>query len=152
MVLKYCITGTGRYHRIKYPPNMAIYNGLPLSNHWGPKLYDFGAIGLPCHSTICQGNEERGINLIYKVTCCVRAFVRRHYGSIFYGRTGHRDNWPPATSDHDSNRTAACLRLSKSWNPSPENQMQQHGNNKRRESWLLIGLAWLLKLGFLGRY
>jgi hypothetical protein len=41
--------------------------------------------------------------------------------------------------------------------------MQQHGSNRRRESWLLIGLAWLLKLemmvdvdtatqGFLGRY
>jgi hypothetical protein len=30
--------------------------------------------------------------------------------------------------------------------------MQQHGNNKRRELRLLIGLAWLLKLGFLGRY
>jgi hypothetical protein len=31
--------------------------------------------------------------------------------------------------------------------------MQQHDdNNRRRESWLLIGLAWLLKLGFLGRY
>jgi hypothetical protein len=30
--------------------------------------------------------------------------------------------------------------------------MQQHGNNRRRESWLLIGLTWLLKLGFLGRY
>jgi hypothetical protein len=27
--------------------------------------------------------------------------------------------------------------------------MQQHGNN-RRESRLLIGLAWLLKLGFMG--
>jgi hypothetical protein len=25
-------------------------------------------------------------------------------------------------------------------------------NNRRRESRLLIGLAWLLKLGFLGRY
>jgi hypothetical protein len=41
--------------------------------------------------------------------------------------------------------------------------MQQHGSNRRRESRLLIGLAWLLKLemmvdvdtttqGFLGRY
>jgi hypothetical protein len=30
--------------------------------------------------------------------------------------------------------------------------MQQHGNNKRRESRLLVGLAWLLKLGFLGSY
>jgi hypothetical protein len=41
--------------------------------------------------------------------------------------------------------------------------MQQHGSNRRRESQLLIGLAWLLKLemmvdvdtatqGFLGRY
>jgi hypothetical protein len=38
-------------------------------------------------------------------------------------------------------------------NPGPENQMQQHSNSKRRrESQLLIGLAWLLKLGFLGRY
>jgi hypothetical protein len=45
----------------------------------------------------------------------------------------------------------------------PESQvLQQHGSNIRRESWLLIGLAWLLKLemmvdmntttqGFLGR-
>jgi hypothetical protein len=24
--------------------------------------------------------------------------------------------------------------------------MQQHGSNRKRESWLLIGLAWLLKL------
>jgi hypothetical protein len=30
--------------------------------------------------------------------------------------------------------------------------MQQHGSNRRRESRLLIELAWLLKLGFLGRY
>jgi hypothetical protein len=30
--------------------------------------------------------------------------------------------------------------------------MQQHGSNRRRESRLLIGLAWLLKLGFLGKY
>jgi hypothetical protein len=41
--------------------------------------------------------------------------------------------------------------------------MQQHGSNRKRESRLLIGLAWLLKLemmvnvdtatqGFLGRY
>jgi hypothetical protein len=38
-------------------------------------------------------------------------------------------------------------------NPGPESQMQQHsGNNRRRESRLLIGLARLLKLGFLGRY
>jgi hypothetical protein len=33
-----------------------------------------------------------------------------------------------------------------------ESQMQQHGSNRRRELHLLIGLAWLLKLGFLGRY
>jgi hypothetical protein len=38
-------------------------------------------------------------------------------------------------------------------NPSPESQMQQHdGSNRRRKSRLLIGLAWLLKLSFLGRY
>ncbi len=42
--------------------------------------------------------------------------------------------------------------LSRSWNPGPESQMQQHGSNRRRESRLLIRLAWLLKLGFLGRY
>ncbi len=32
---------------------------------------------------------------------CVRASVRRRFGSIFYGKTGHRDNWPQATSDRD---------------------------------------------------
>jgi hypothetical protein len=68
-------------------------------------------------------------SLIYKVTCYVHSSVRRRSGSIFYGRTGHKDNWPPTTSDL-----------------GPKSQMQQHCKNRRREPrpsvWVLKPRSW----------
>jgi hypothetical protein len=57
-------------------------------------------------------------------------------------------SWEPNAATEEGSH----VRLSESWNPGPESQMQQHDSNRRRELRLLIGLAWLLKLGFLNRY
>ncbi len=53
--------------------------------------------------------------------------------------------WPSHVHRTEHRSTTVRWRA-RSWNPGPESQMQQHDNNRRRESRLLIGLTWLLKL------
>jgi hypothetical protein len=96
-----------------------------------PRSWEPNAVTRACrHGRIVS--DRHGYSLVsYKVTKSVCGCVRRCSGSVFYGRTGHRDNWPPATSDHDSNTCVrACVQvlkpsvcLSESWNPGPEIQV-----------------------------
>ncbi len=84
--------------------------------------------------TISRGLPRKNLTiklsiLYMKSVClCLRACVRRCSGSIFYGRTGHRDNRPAATSDHDSNHDSntlawliVCRSVSRTC-PGPETQ------------------------------
>ncbi len=111
-------------------------------------------------------------HLIYKVACCMRLCVCVSVTLSLQPLVCDRQS---VTVNHESQIliTTICNGQSwepnievlkpRSWEPGPKNQMQQHGSNRRRESRLLIELAWLLKLemmvdvdtatqGFLGRY
>jgi hypothetical protein len=62
-------------------------------------------------------------------------------------KKSHSNRRKVAVPSEKNNKRNHCVYL------SPETQvMKPKCSNIKRESRLLIGLAWLLKLGFLGRY
>ncbi len=75
--------------------------------------------------------------------------------------TGRREKWREkekwrwtqrkVTGKRWDDHRMRCVRLSESWNPGPESRLSRSWNTGP-ETQVPIGLAWLLKIGFLGRY
>jgi hypothetical protein len=78
-----------------------------------------------------------------------------NYGLSIYGR--NKDNYPIqlryfVAGSLKTIQVKEKKRQARADYVRPSRVLRAKCNNRRRESWLLIGLAWLLKLGFLGRY